>query len=133
VCYTFPMRLAGVNHVSFPVADLDRSLRFYRDTLGLAPIPRPDFGGLGGAWLSAGAVQIHLIVTPDGADVGRTPEATNPLAAHTAFAIGDYAATKAALDAAGIEVLGLGPDAGQMWVQDPDGHVIELIVPGARG
>jgi catechol 2,3-dioxygenase-like lactoylglutathione lyase family enzyme len=126
------MRLGGVNHVSFPVGDLERSLRFYRDTLGLVPIPRPDLGALGGAWLSAGDVQVHLIVTPEGADVGRTPAATNPLAAHTAFAIDDYGATKAALEAAGIAVAGLGAEAGQMWVQDPDGHVIELIVPGAR-
>jgi catechol 2,3-dioxygenase-like lactoylglutathione lyase family enzyme len=126
------MRLGGVNHVSFPVGDLERSLRFYRDTLGLVPIPRPDFGALAGAWLSAGDVQVHLIVTPEGADVGRTPAATNPLAAHTAFAIDDYDATKAALEAAGIAVAGLGAAAGQMWVQDPDGHVIELIVPGAR-
>jgi catechol 2,3-dioxygenase-like lactoylglutathione lyase family enzyme len=126
------MRLGGVNHVSFPVTDLQRALRFYRDTLGLVPIPRPDFGGLDGAWLSAGDVQVHLIVTPEGADVGRTPAATNPLAAHTAFAIDDYDATKTAFDAAGIDVFGLGAELGQMWVQDPDGHVIELIVPGAR-
>jgi glyoxylase I family protein len=127
------MRLRGVNHVSFPVTDLARSLRFYRDLLGLVPIPRPDFGALGGAWLSAGDVQVHLIVTPAGVDVGCTPAATNPVAAHTAFAVDDYAATQAALEAAGVAVTGLGPEAGQMWVQDPDGHVIELIVPEARG
>jgi len=121
-----------VNHVSFPVTDLDRALRFYRDTLGLVPIPRPDLGALGGAWLSAGDVQVHLIVTPEGADVGRTPSATNPVAAHTAFAIDDYETTKAAFESAGIDVFGLGAAAGQMWVQDPDGHVIELIVPGTR-
>lgn len=126
------MRLRGVDHVSFPVTDLARALAFYRDMLGLAPIPRPDFGGLDGAWLEAGAVQVHLIVTPDGADVGRPPASTNPVAGHTAFAIDDYDATKAALEAAGHEVVGLGAGLGQMWVRDPDGHVIELIVPGAR-
>lgn len=126
------MRVAAVNHVSFPVADLERSLGFYRDVLGLVPIPRPDLGGLAGAWLAAGAVQIHLIVTPDGVDVGRTPVETNPLAAHTAFAIDDYEGTKTMLEAAGIPVLGLGVEAGQMWVRDPDGHVIELIVADRR-
>jgi glyoxylase I family protein len=127
------MRIAGVDHVSFPVTDLERSLRFYRDTLGLAPIPRPDMGALGGAWLAAGATQVHLIVTPDGADVGRPPAALNPVAPHTAFAIEHYDATKAALEGAGFAVFGLGPRRGQMWVQDPDGNVIELIVAGARG
>lgn len=121
------MRVAGLDHVSFPVRDLARALAFYRDVLGCTPIPRPDFGALGGAWLAAGEVQVHLIVTPPGSDVGRTPAAINPLAAHTAFRIDDYDATAAALAAAGIETVGLGPEAGQMWVRDPDGHVIELI------
>lgn len=127
------MRITGVDHVSLPVTALERALRFYQGTLGLAPIPRPDMGALGGAWLAAGATQVHLIVTPDGADVGRPPAALNPVAPHTAFAIEDYDATKAALDAAGCAVFGLGAGRGQMWVQDPDGNVIELIVPGGRG
>jgi glyoxylase I family protein len=126
------VRVGGIDHVSFPVRDLERALGFYRDTLGLVPIPRPDFGALGGAWLAAGALQVHLIVTPDGADVGRPPGDVNPVAAHTAFAIDDYDATKAMLEATGVSVLGLGAAQGQMWVQDPDGHVIELIVSGRR-
>ena len=40
------------HHVSFSVSDLEASLAFYRDVLGLEPIERPDFG-LPGAWLEA--------------------------------------------------------------------------------
>ena len=116
----------ALNHVSFAVRDLDRSLGFYRDVLGLRPIPRPDFG-IPGAWLQAGAAQIHLIQVPADVDVGTPPPTVNPLAGHTAFFIEDYGATTAALRAAGLAVMETSPEAGQMWVRDPDGHVIEFI------
>lgn len=116
----------ALNHVSFAVRDLDRSLRFYRDLLGLAPLPRPDFG-VPGAWLQVGDAQIHLIQVPEGADVGTTPGAVSPMAGHTAFYVTDYDASLAALRRAGLEVMETSASNGQMWVQDPDGHVIELI------
>lgn len=116
----------SVNHVSFPVRDLGRALAFYRDLLGLQTVPRPDFG-VDGAWLSAGNAQLHLIVTPDGMVVDQPPPSLNPAASHLAFAIDDYGATLARVRAAGLEVLDAGAEIGQMWVRDPDGHVIELI------
>jgi len=121
----------GVDHVSFPVRDLARALAFYRDLLGLETIPRPDFG-VDGAWLGAGNAQIHLIVTPDGMEVDRPPPSLNPAASHLAFAVDDYEATLARLREHGLEVLSTSPQMGQMWVRDPDGHVIELIDPKAR-
>jgi glyoxylase I family protein len=120
-----------VNHVSFPVRDLERSLAFYRDFLGLEAIPRPNFG-FPGAWLGTGNAQIHLIVTPDGMEVDRPPPSLNPLASHLAFTVADYDATLARVRELGFEVLETGRDNGQMWVRDPDGHVIELIADGAR-
>lgn len=116
----------ALNHVSFAVRDVDRSLRFYRDLLGLAPLPRPDFG-IPGAWLQAGDAQIHLIQVPEGSDVGTTPTAISPMAGHTAFFVTDYDATLDAVRAAGLEVMETSAAMGQMWVQDPDGHIIELI------
>jgi glyoxylase I family protein len=116
----------ALSHVSFPVRDLERSLRFYRDLLGLVPVPRPDFG-FPGAWLAAGDAQVHLIEVTDDIPVGTPPPVLNPLAGHTAFAVTDYAATVAALEAAGLEILPTNAEMGQLWVKDPDGHVIELI------
>ena len=115
-----------VDHVSFPVRDLARSLAFYRDVLGLQPAPRPDLG-FPGAWLQAGDAQVHLLEVPADFEGGTPPPHLNPLAGHTAFAIEDYDATLATLQRHGLEVLALGPAAGQMWVRDPDGHIIELI------
>ncbi|MCW5892970.1 MAG: VOC family protein [bacterium] len=119
------MLARGLGHVSFPVADLERSLHFYRDVLGLAEIPRPDLG-FPGAWLGVGDGQVHLIQRFPGVDVGTAPPALNPTAQHVAFLVDDYATTLARLGDAGLAVLSTSPEAGQMWVQDPDGHVIEL-------
>ena len=115
-----------VDHVSFPVRDLARSLAFYRDVLGLQPAPRPDLG-FSGAWLQAGDAQVHLLEVPADFEGGTPPPHLNPLAGHTAFAIEDYDATLATLQRHELDVLALGPAAGQMWVRDPDGHIIELI------
>jgi catechol 2,3-dioxygenase-like lactoylglutathione lyase family enzyme len=121
------------HHVSLCIADLARSRAFYGDVLGLAEIERPDFG-FPGAWYQAGDVQLHLITAPPGVDVGRPPAKLSPLAAHLAFQIDDYVAARDALRASGLEVLETRAEVGQMWVRDPDGNVIELIVsPGRAG
>jgi catechol 2,3-dioxygenase-like lactoylglutathione lyase family enzyme len=122
------MMVGPVHHVSLSVTDLERSRGFYEGVLGLRPIPRPAMG-IGGIWYGAGNAEIHLIVAPEGADVGRTPRANNPLAPHLAFRIDDWHAVRDALVAQGLAVLAPGAERGQMWVQDPDGYVIELIVP----
>ena len=115
-----------VDHVSFAVRDLARSLAFYRDVLGLEPAPRPDLG-IPGAWLQAGDAQVHLIEVGADFEAGTPPPRLNPAAGHAAFGIDDYDAALAALERRGLEVLAFGKAAGQMWVRDPDGHIIELI------
>jgi glyoxylase I family protein len=115
-----------VDHVSFAVRDLARSLAFYRDVLGLELAPRPDLG-IPGAWLQAGEAQVHLIEVPADFDAGAPPPALNPMAGHAAFGIDDYEAARATLERHGLPILAFGADAGQMWVKDPDGNIIELI------
>jgi catechol 2,3-dioxygenase-like lactoylglutathione lyase family enzyme len=119
-----------LSHVSFAVRDLERSLRFYRDLLGLQPIPRPDFG-FPGAWLAAGDLQVHLIEVPAGSDVGSPSPVLTPIANHTAFVVADHAATVERLRAHGLEIVD-GGAMGQSWVQDPDGNVIEFIAESSR-
>lgn len=119
----------SAHHMSFPVSNLERSRGFYEGVLGLQSIPRPDMGPIAGVWYKAGSCEVHLIETPSGANVGSAPPSLNPLARHAAFSVAAYDETLAHLRSHDLEVVE-SPAAGQMWVCDPDGHIIELIVPG---
>ena len=48
-----------MHHVSINVADVEESRLFYTEVLGMATLPRPDFG-FAGEWLDAGGQQTHL-------------------------------------------------------------------------
>lgn len=117
------------HHMSFPVRDLKTSVAFYKGVLGLEEIPRPDRFGVAGMWLQAGACEVHLIEVGEGVDVGTTPEMVNPGARHAAFAVEDYDAAVAHVKEAGLFVFETNAQIGQMWIADPDGHVLELIKP----
>ncbi len=117
-----------LHHVSISVQDIDRARNFYGKLLGLKEIERPDFP-FPGAWYQAGACQIHLIVAPQGVDVGRVPAQLSPLAPHTAFRVENYQQTVEGLRDLGLEVMETRAEVGQIWVQDPDGNVLEFIAP----
>ena len=122
------MNVVRGHHVSFAVRDLARARRFYADALGFREIARPELG-IPGAWYGLGSLEVHLIQVPPDFDAGTPPAKLTPLANHAAFEIDDYDAALAALRACGLEVLETSPARGQLWVQDPDGNVIELIKP----
>jgi catechol 2,3-dioxygenase-like lactoylglutathione lyase family enzyme len=114
--------LGGVHHVSLNVDDAEVAGRFYEDVLGLTRLDRPDFG-FPGVWLSAGAVQIHLIEV-DGH--------TAPEGQHFAFQVDDVDVVQARLAALGVDatVPHSFPGAGrQSFFHDPAGNLIELNQP----
>ncbi len=119
------------HHVSLTVGDIERSRAFFGDLLGLEEVERPDFG-FPGAWYQAGDIQLHLIVAPPSVDVGQLPAQRTPNAGPQAFEIEDYDAVQAKLEAAGFDVMGLGANVGQLFVQDPDGNALEFIRPGGQ-
>ena len=128
------MLTRGTHHVSLTIDDLGAARRFYGELLGLPEIERPDFG-IPGVWYQAGPVQLHLIETPEslrGETGGRTGGGGSPIANHISFEIEDYNATKARLEAEGIQVMGLGENVGQMFASDPHGNTIEFIAPGGQ-
>jgi len=117
------------HHTSFPVADLEKSRSFYSRILGLVEIERPDIFEIPGAWFNAGPCEVHLIEVGPDADVGETSKTVNPAARHAAFEIDDYVEALEYLRAHDISVVETSPEFGQMWIADPDGHVLELIKP----
>jgi glyoxylase I family protein len=118
----------AAHHISLNVRDVAPARAFYGDLLGLPEIERPDLG-IPGVWYQAGEVQLHLIVPPSGVDVGAAAAKMTPLANHVAFAIDDYEEVRSQLEAKGLEVIALGAEAGQMFVRDPDGNLVEFIRP----
>lgn len=119
------MLVADIHHVSLNVSDVHRALGFYRDLLGLAELPRPDFG-FGGAWLDAGAGrQIHLIEADVPVDLGQ----------HVAFRVDSIETTIDRLRAAGVDIGDASSvgDTGirQAFAADPDGNRIEFTQPVA--
>lgn len=143
--------MKGMHHVGITVKDLDASVRFYHDVLGLPltqePSPWFDSPALGPAVGVPGAVlrQISLLLGSTTIELlqYRNPpsETTAPIASnnigasHIAFVVDDIHAKKAELEGKGItffsEVNSVdeGVLAGWRWVYfaDPDGYPLELV------
>ncbi|CAN5862743.1 VOC family protein [soil metagenome] len=115
------MAVLGVHHVSINVADVEAAVGFYTGSLGLAlRDDRPDFGFVG-AWLDAGAQQLHLIEAPPPDDRGQ----------HLALKVGDLDATVAELRSGGVAVSDPAPvgSGRQAFLHDPSGNLVELHQP----
>lgn len=145
------MPIIGVHHAGIIVKDLDRSIYFYHDVLGLPFItePSPWFSGedlakgvgvpgasLRQACLGVAETQVELIEYGNREDDHNEAVHQNHLGAmHVALRVDDIVAEKARLEAAGVEFLSEinivddGVLAGWRWVylHDPDGITIELV------
>ena len=123
---TRPKMLAPI-HDAYPISDLDRSLHFYVDVLGLKLLPRPEMP-FAGAWLGdeSGRIEIHLFVS-DALKPGSGTEPSN-LARHAAYEVDDLDAWRELLRERGLAILerSIAGRVPQVFVTDPDGHTIEL-------
>lgn len=132
------MNIRKADHVALVVANVEHSRQFYTQVLGMQEVPRPQSFNFPGAWLQTNNFQIHLI----GEDVeGRTKQLNPGYAAdelaighatHVAFEVDDLETAMQHLHAQGVEIAGgprpRGDGVEQLYILDPDGHVVELFV-----
>jgi len=120
------MKILELNHVAIHVSDVEKSCEFYRSVLRLEPIPRPAFT-FPGAWFRLGENQeLHLI-----------GDRTEPVFSHNrgnhfALQVDDLEVWERHFDSLKMEHLPRKrrPDgSSQLFLRDPDGHVIELFLP----
>jgi catechol 2,3-dioxygenase-like lactoylglutathione lyase family enzyme/uncharacterized protein YunC (DUF1805 family) len=130
-----PLCVKSLDHVTLVVKDLERSRQFYVDVLGMREVPRPAFS-FAGLWFQAGATQIHLILEYAGSGPAGNllpADKRSSRTHHFAFLVDDAEAALAHLqkhDASIISGPKPRPDGYiQVFVADPDGHVVELCSP----
>jgi len=110
--------LTGLNHVTVAVKDIERSLQFYTDLLGLSAVVRWNTG----AYLSLGDLWLCL-------SVGNTSPAQDY--SHIAFSVAEHDFD---LFCAGLENAGVinwksnSSEGASYYLLDPDGHKLEVHV-----
>jgi catechol 2,3-dioxygenase-like lactoylglutathione lyase family enzyme len=139
-----------IHHVGITVAQLDRSLAFYRDLLGLSVIGISDedvaaIVGLPGARariadLDAGNGQIiELLEYSSAGGSGRAPGPEAAGGCHLCLQVGDLGSALSRLAGAGFLPMGepaelsggVWQDCTAVYLRDPDGVIVELIEKGA--
>ena len=121
------MKITGLLHVTFLVADLERSRAFYESVLELAPdAGRPDLG-FPGMWYDVGAgQQIHLMQLPN-PEAGLERPRHGGRDRHVALAVDDFEELVHRLEKAEV-VCTLSQSGRQaLFCRDPDDNALEFV------
>jgi len=144
--------IEAIDHVGLSTVDIERSIHFYRDLLGMELTEQDDVNdqieynrifGLAhvkakGAMLRLGAMQIELFefVSPKGKTPDLNEPVNDPRIYHICFVVKDIDKEYARLKAAGVPFHYPPQDFGvakAVYGRDPDGNVIELLqYPAAK-
>lgn len=122
----------ALDHVGLKVTDMDRSLRFYCDGLGLKLLRRKDKApGIASAVLAVGTQEMNLFSNPDFA--GNPTDDDPPGLDHFCLEVESASIDELieGLARAGIAVAkppAKRSDGVSLFVSDPDGCRVELIV-----
>jgi catechol 2,3-dioxygenase-like lactoylglutathione lyase family enzyme len=118
------LRTFGLTHTALPVADLDRSIKFYQSLLGAEVRFRSDDAA------DIGTPGCHDVITLQKATDGRTGDMG--MLGHIGFRLQnqeDLDVVAAAVVTSGGTVADTGhftPDEPYVFAKDPDGYTIEL-------
>jgi len=150
--------LTDLHHVGLTVSDIERSIAFYRDLLGMELIRRrprvtadyvPRQTGYEGVELSVASFRVHpasgqsieIVQYMTHAGQPGDPSTNRPGNSHMCLLVDDLRASYEDLRAKGVRFksepvsITAGPNRGGLVVyfQDPDGYVLELFEPPKHG
>lgn len=127
------MQIQALGHVVLKVRDLERSVRFYGEVLGLRLVARAPVRGSPMAFFAI-AHQHHDLALREVGAAALHPEPEETGLAHVAFRIGNrmeqLREACAWMDSCGIEVVYAADHrvSQSIYVNDPDGNRVELYV-----
>ncbi len=131
------MVITGLFHVAIKTNNLDATVRFYTEVLGLRQVERPNFG-YPGAWLACptptGEAIVHIYAGgPALGQEGRAPTGTGAIDHISISAVGfhQFRQKFAEFGLQWREFLVPGTSLWQLFVYDPSGVQLELTFNGA--
>jgi catechol 2,3-dioxygenase-like lactoylglutathione lyase family enzyme len=129
------MIITGIFHVAIKTADLDATVKFYTEVLGLRQRYRPDFG-YPGAWLEVptpiSEAVIHIYAGEPAKVNGQVPVGTGAID-HVSITAQGWDDFRARFKAHGLdwrENLVADTSYWQLFVYDPSGVMLELTFDG---
>ncbi len=131
------MEIKELGHLVLYVRDLQRSVAFYRDVLGWAPVDA-DAPIRGAAAFTSGRTHHELLLIEVGPDATAVPQGRRVGLYHFGLKVGDtddeLREALATVEAAGVPIAGASDHTvtHSLYILDPDGNEIELYidVPG---
>ncbi|EPE94627.1 VOC family protein [Rhizobium grahamii] len=126
--------IKGFEHVGMVTGDMDRSLAFYRDLLGLRLHLRKTMAnGTDVVFLDAGGGMLEIFAPPGGASRSTDLPAATSGVLHITFVVESVDESFASLEAAGVEIKERPRAAVNSevlkrvaFVRDPNGIIVEL-------
>lgn len=120
------MKATGFNHVSIHAHDIEESVRFYTEVLGMEVIPTPNFS-FPVRWMRLGDLQLHLFE--------RETEA--PPYHHIGLNVDDFEAVYKKASELGLhdseaffsDIYELPDGSVQMYIRDPARNLVEIDWP----
>jgi catechol 2,3-dioxygenase-like lactoylglutathione lyase family enzyme len=120
-----PVQAVGIDHVVLKVRDVERSVAWYRDLLGLEPERLEEWRRQEVLFVSLrvdGTTLVDLLqAEPDGVNVDHVAFLVEPTDLQAAKDSGRFEVDSGPAELFGAQGTGLG-----IYVRDPDGHLVEL-------
>jgi catechol 2,3-dioxygenase-like lactoylglutathione lyase family enzyme len=123
--------ISTISHVAIKTADLDGTIRFYTEVLGMELKDRPPFE-FPGAWVGTaeGGAIIHLYSGDPGLDVGGRPFVGSAAVDHFSCNARGYAGYRRRFAEEGLDWREQAVPKTPLWqlfVYDPNGVMVELV------